>query len=178
MKADPVMRRLILLRHAKAEAARPGGGDFGRRLTGRGRRDAAAMGAVLAARKFAPDLALTSTARRAEETWECASPAFPKTRLEALEELYDAAPHTIFEAVRRSENAADTLLVVGHNPGLQELAVTLVVEGAGPASDIRKLANAFPTATAAVFTVDEVGRFALEDFLVPQRHEKPPPSRR
>jgi phosphohistidine phosphatase len=172
------MRRLILLRHAKAEAARPGDGDFGRRLTGRGRRDAAAIGEVLAARKFAPDLALTSTARRAKETWECASPAFPKTRLESLGELYDAAPHTIFEAVSRCANDADTLLVVGHNPGLQELAVALVAEGSGAASDIRRLASEFPTATAAVFTVDQAGRFALEDFLKPQRHEKPRSSSR
>jgi phosphohistidine phosphatase len=162
------MRRLILFRHAKTEAHRPGG-DFERRLTNRGRRDALAMGQRLARAGLAPDLVLTSTARRATETWSCASPALPKARVEMLDALYNAAPGTILGEIERFENQGETLMAIGHNPGLQELAVFLVARAAGSASDIQRLASAFPTATAAVYAVDEAGRFALEDLLLPER---------
>ena len=75
------MAHLILLRHAKAESASSTGRDIDRPLTERGHRDAAIMGRVLAQAGFIPDLALVSTARRAQETWEEASPAFPAQAL-------------------------------------------------------------------------------------------------
>jgi phosphohistidine phosphatase len=162
------MRRLILFRHAKAEAGRSGG-DFERGLTNRGRREALAMGKVLAAENLAPDLVLTSTARRARETWSCASPALPEAQVETSEALYNAGPAAILREIRKVGARAQTVAVVGHNPGLQELAVSLVVQGAGSASDSQRLAKDFPTSTAAVFLVDASDRFSLENLFLPER---------
>jgi len=72
------MRRLILFRHAKTEARSPSGDDASRRLTERGRDEAALMGRVLAEAGFLPDLALVSPAVRARETWEALAASLPK----------------------------------------------------------------------------------------------------
>jgi phosphohistidine phosphatase len=163
------MRRLILFRHAKAEAGAAGAEDFERSLTNRGRRDALAVGAQLADEGLAPDLALVSSARRARETWSAAAPAFGEVRVLMRRALYSATPEAILREVKDFEDEAETLMVVGHNPGLQELAVGLVAQSGGSASDIRRLADEFPTATAAVFSCDEAGRFALEALDHPGR---------
>ncbi len=93
------MRRLILLRHGKTESVSVTGGDFDRALTERGRRDSALMGQVLAETGAVPDLALVSPARRAEETWAAAAPAFPQARADVVRTLYLAAPEQIAAAV-------------------------------------------------------------------------------
>ncbi|HEY5072684.1 MAG TPA: histidine phosphatase family protein [Caulobacteraceae bacterium] len=163
------MRRLILFRHAKAEAGPSGGEDFERTLTGRGRRDALAMGRVLAEEGFAPDLALVSSALRATQTWDGTSMAFKEVRIEVRDVLYNASPHSILQEIRRVADGAQTLMTIGHNPGLQELAVRLLQEGSGSAADVRRLGTQFPPATAVVFLVDEAGRCSLEALLLPQR---------
>jgi phosphohistidine phosphatase len=163
------MRRLILFRHAKAEPGAAGTDDSKRGLTGRGRRDALAVGALLADAGLAPDLALVSSARRARETWTAAAPAFGEVRVLTRQALYNASPEAILGEVKEFEGEAETLMVVGHNPGLQELAVGLVAQAGGSAGDIRRLAKDFPTATAAVFSCDEAGRFALEALDHPDR---------
>ena len=86
-RREKLLQRLILLRHGKAESVAESGGDFERGLTERGRRDAALIGRVLADAGITPDLALVSAARRARETWDEASPAFPHARCESS---YDA----------------------------------------------------------------------------------------
>ena len=68
------MRRLLLLRHAKAERSQPGGRDHDRVLTQRGRADAKTLGAYLARHRLVPDRALVSTAARTRETWERVAP--------------------------------------------------------------------------------------------------------
>src|SRR3569833_758066 len=113
------MRRLILLRHGKTESASATGGDFDRALTERGRRDSALMGQVLAEAGAVSGLALVSPARRAEETWAAAAPAFPNTRAEVVRTLYLAAPEQIAAAVDTVGEGV-SVIVVGHNPGLHE----------------------------------------------------------
>ena len=143
------MDRLILLRHGKAEADSPSGRDFDRALTDRGRRDAALIAQVLAEAGLAPDLVLVSPAARAAQTWEAASAIFPAARAVEAPELYDISPGDMLALARREGAEADTVMVVGHNPGLGQLAAWLALET--PAGEARaRLAQGFPTAAAAV----------------------------
>ena len=156
------MRRLILFRHAKAEARGPGQDDFDRPLAPRGWEDAAIVGRALAADGFAPDMALLSPARRTTETWVGARDAFPPAKTELAREIYDGAPEAIREAIDDVADRCDTLIVIGHNPGLHEVAVDLLIEASASAAEIEPVAARFPTATAAVYEIDAAGRARLD----------------
>jgi len=164
------MRRLILFRHAKTEARPPGGEDFGRRLVERGRSDAVLMGRVLAEAGYAPDVVLVSPAIRARETWDLAKAAFPAAEARLRPDLYDASPEEVAAEIEVA--SGDTVMVVGHNPSLQELAVNLVAEHGGSYADVDRLSAAFPTAAAAVFAMDESGRFHLEGLFRASDHRE------
>ena len=143
------------------------GGDLERGLTDRGRRDAALMGRVLADAGFAPDLVLVSSARRACETWEEVAPAFPKAKVELSRGLYLASRDHLAHAVDAAGAAADCLMIVGHNPGLHELAVAC----AGAAAlDDSGILDSFPTSAAAVFSRTGHGGWSLERMMVPRDH--------
>ncbi|MEP6967327.1 MAG: histidine phosphatase family protein [Pseudomonadota bacterium] len=159
------MRRLILFRHAKAESRVAEGGDAERPLADRGRSDAALVARRLADAGLAPDLALVSCARRARETWDLAAPAFPKARVEIRDDLYNADADEILAELDGKAEAAETVMVVGHNPSLQELAVTLLIEGGAPPGDIERVSAGFPTATAAALAIDPAGRAALDGLF-------------
>jgi phosphohistidine phosphatase len=123
------MRRLLLLRHAKTERAEPGERDRDRKLTGRGRNDAPVIGTYIAKHGLVPDLALVSPAVRAQETWALIAPCFKKTpRMVTDDRIYNAATVALFHLVAEAPTA-ETLLMVGHNPGFHELAVHLVAAG-------------------------------------------------
>ena len=175
------MLTLSLLRHAKSSWDSPSLDDFDRPLAKRGQKAAPEIGAALAAMGLKPDLVLCSTALRARETLDLvlpklASPA-PQTIYE--EALYMASPSTLLERVRSVPPRIDDLAVhhvmlVGHNPGLEELAPMLI--GGGATDDITRMAQKFPTAAAAIiaFDVDEwpmigPGLGRLEHFLTPRR---------
>ena len=158
------MRRLILFRHAKTEARPPGREDIDRVLVPRGRADAALIGGVLARAGLSPDLVLVSPAARAKETWACAAPAFPNARTEERDGLYNATPEEV-EAELGAAALADTVMVVGHNPSLQELAVNILVDNGGSPADIETVSAGFPTATAAAFLIDDAGRLSLEGLF-------------
>jgi phosphohistidine phosphatase len=124
------MRRLILLRHAKAEASEPGIADRARMLIDRGRKDAAKIGAYMASHGFIPDHVAVSPAARTQETWKCVSAALrPAPAAEAAPALYDAPPNAIFGVIKETPDAVRTLLVVAHNPGLHEVALLLIASG-------------------------------------------------
>lgn len=123
------MRRLLLLRHAKTERPEPGERDRDRKLTARGRADAPVIGTYLARHGLVPDLVLVSPVTRAEETWALVAPAFTKApRVAKDERIYNASPETLIALIRQTRDA-HTLLVVGHNPGLHDLAVRLIASG-------------------------------------------------
>ena len=168
------MRRLLLLRHAKAERSRPGERDHDRRLDERGRGDAPVIGAYLARHGYAPDRVIVSPAARTRETWELVGPALPRrTPVDFEPRVYEASPQTLLAVVRETDPGVQTLLLVGHNPGLQDLATRLVATG-----DIetrQRLAEAFPTSGLAIidFALDgwrrlhpQAGR--LEHFVTPR----------
>jgi phosphohistidine phosphatase len=154
------MRRLMLLRHAKTEPDAPSGKDHDRRLDDRGRSDAAGVGAWLAQHRHVPDLVLVSTAIRARQTWDIAHGAMKATAqplIVNLPELYGAGPTQLLQII----HAVDTedpqrLLVIGHNPGLHELALGLIASG--DAAGRKALAENLPT--GAITVID----FPIEDW--------------
>ena len=163
------MDRLILLRHGKAENESASGEDFDRRLAPRGVRESTEMGETLARLGLIPDLALVSPAARAQETWAAAAEAaFPKAQSRLEPELYNADSGTVRQAAEAAGRGCGTLIVVGHNPGLQELTLQLLMEGSAPAQLIGK-ARQFPTAAAAVFLIDANGRPAFDGLFFPER---------
>ncbi|MFO1188808.1 MAG: histidine phosphatase family protein [Alphaproteobacteria bacterium] len=145
----PALRRLIVFRHAKAERGATEGADFGRPLAPRGRRDAAGIGRALAALGPAPDLVLCSAATRAKETWALAGGAFePRPKVLMRRDLYLADAGAVLAVIKEAGGHAATLVVVGHNPGLQDLLLELI--GSSDPAARRKIADKFPTAAAAV----------------------------
>lgn len=122
-------RRLLLLRHAKTERAVAGERDRDRKLTARGRADAPLIGAYMVRHRLVPDLVLTSPAARAEETLVPLVAAFAKPpHVVRDERIYNASPETLVRLIRETRDAK-ALLVVGHNPGLHELALQLIASG-------------------------------------------------
>lgn len=165
------MRRLLLLRHAKSD--RPAGiPDLDRPLDDRGREAAPRMGAYLASEGLHPDLALISPARRTRETWEAVAAALGAVPSEIVPTIYEAPPEALLAAIRARPDAAGTLILVGHNPGLETLADSLVAGGPREARD--RMAKGFPTASLAVIVFEAedwraVGRNGrLERFIRPK----------
>jgi phosphohistidine phosphatase len=145
------MHRLLLLRHAKAERLQPGGRDPDRVLAVRGRTDAKTLGAYLARHAFIPDRAVVSTAARTRETWALLAAAMGKHPPVNFEErIYDATPEAVLEAIKETGPDTGTLMVVGHNPGLQELAAMLVASGDIEARE--RLGREFPTSALVVIS--------------------------
>ena len=122
------MRRLILLRHGKAvpQGAAP---DFERSLEARGIEDSRHVGAYLAEEGILPDLALVSPAFRTRETWNAAALAFSDVAVTFDPELYLASTDQVLHSIQTHGGDARTLIVVGHNPSLHDLAVELVDHG-------------------------------------------------
>lgn len=163
------MKRLILMRHAKAERSSPGG-DFERALTDRGRFDAALMGRLLLDEGLVPDIGLVSTARRTRQTWDEASAAFPSAASRALGGLYNAdAGRILFEAEAAGVEH-DAVMVVGHNPGIHALTVALLREGGSGSSLLSRAESRFPTSTVAAFTFDPGGRPVYDGLFYAADH--------
>jgi phosphohistidine phosphatase len=144
-----IMRRLIILRHAKAERAVPGMRDYDRPLAERGRQDASKAGAYLAQHGLAPDHALVSGAKRTRETWALVAAAMSPTPFVKYDErLYDARAEAILQVIREAPVEAHSVCVVGHNPGLHQLCLLMVGGGSGETRD--SLAEGLPTSGLVV----------------------------
>jgi phosphohistidine phosphatase len=164
------MQRLILMRHGKAERAGLGDDDAERHLTQRGLADSRLMGKVLAGEGLAPDLALVSASARTQETWAAAAEFFPRAKVQVRQGLYLASAGHMHQAAEQSGVADQTLMIVGHNPGLHELALRLLREGGAPPSVVAKVGDGFPTATAIAFTVDAAGRHHYDGVFYAKDH--------
>lgn len=168
------MRRLLLLRHGKADR-HSAGGDRERPLMRRGEEDARRMGAFLHDEGMTPDLAVASNARRARQTLERALEAFPNHVTHLIENtIYQATVDHLVEILRQTPDRVGTLLAVGHNPSFAELAAYLA--GRGEAAELAEMRAKFPTAALAIldFETDhwsEVRRGAarLAKFMTPAR---------
>lgn len=163
------MKRLILMRHGKAERSNPGG-DFQRALTERGRLDAALMGRLLSDETLVPDLALVSAAQRTQDTWEEASQAFPAALSRTLAGLYHATADRILFEVEAVMDEAESIMVVGHNPGIHELALVLLRQGGAGSALVMRAESRFPTSSVAAFTFDGAGRACYDGLFYAADH--------
>ncbi|MCQ8278111.1 histidine phosphatase family protein [Acetobacteraceae bacterium KSS8] len=135
MSSTPPLRQLLLLRHAKATASDPGpagdNNDHARDLAERGRHDASSMGRILRRQSLRPDMALVSSSRRTVRTWEMLGRFDdPQPAVLVSDRLYLAEPPELLSAIRDVPDTVQTLLVIGHNPGLHQLALQLAGEAA------------------------------------------------
>ena len=126
------MKTLSLLRHAKAERDSPDGSDFGRPLNPRGRRDAARMGKEMRRLGLRFDWVLASPAQRVVETVEQAGKLVPTFEMR----IYEASSKQLHDLIRSTDDSVESLLMVGHNPGFEQVAAHLTANGI----------EAFPTA--------------------------------
>lgn len=116
------MKQLLILRHAKSSWSNAFLADHDRPLNSRGRRDAPRMGQLLLDAELEPDLVLCSSAERARATAEAAAEACGHTDpLVVTGDLYHAGPQRIVEVIAERAGDANRVLVVGHNPGMEEL---------------------------------------------------------
>lgn len=143
------MRRVYLLRHAKSSWKDRSLADRDRPLAGRGKRAAQAVAGHIEAEGIRPDLVLCSPARRSRETLERVEAAFGD-RVEARfeEALYGASEAELRARLRALPPEVDSVMIVGHNPGLEDLALALASEGAERA----RMEEKYPT--AALATID------------------------
>ncbi|MEC4017755.1 SixA phosphatase family protein [Streptomyces sp. H27-D2] len=147
---SPESRRIVLLRHAKADW--PAVSDHDRPLADRGRQDAPAAGSWLASAGVTPELALCSTAIRTRETWKLVVHELPhRPRTVYEERLYEASLGDLLALLNETSEDVDDLLLVGHNPGMHILADALSGESDGDLLT-RMNRGGFPTASVAVIT--------------------------
>lgn len=170
--------RLLLLRHAKSDWPSGKLDDHERPLNARGRKSAPRMGAYVAKSGPIPTLVLCSTARRTRETLDLLMPHLsPMPKVQFSRGLYLAEWPKLLEAIRKAPRDCRTVLVIGHNPGLGQLAhaLTREPESKDERSRAARLAEKFPTCALAVFDVEardwhslEPGTAALIDYVRPK----------
>jgi phosphohistidine phosphatase len=162
--------RLFLLRHAKAGWAEPGMRDYDRPLEGSGRVDADAMGMLMREARYVPDVTLCSGAVRARETLNGIAGQADTGRVEFNDRLYSDDATAYLDLIR-TKSEASGLLVVGHNPMMEDLATALA--GDGDAQARAALGRGFATAGLAVIAFDgglkaaKPGAGYLEAFHLP-----------
>jgi phosphohistidine phosphatase len=122
------MKTLFLLRHAKAEASSPDGRDLHRELAARGRKDAGRVGKAIRKLGAAPEVILCSPSTRTRSTVDCLLEKLKLAPLVVFEEsIYEATAEDLLNVLRAQ--SADRVMIVGHNPGLEQLAALLLSSG-------------------------------------------------
>ena len=162
------MKRLILTRHAKSSWDDPLTPDHDRPLNERGKAAAADLGQWLASRGYVPEQVLCSDAVRTRKTFSGIAPALPGApELELKPALYHAGPDVMLAVLRHAK--ADTVMMIGHNPGIAEFAGRLVAQPPRNTEFVR-----YPTGATLVadFAIDDwadvnFGMGTVDDFIVP-----------
>ncbi|MDO8149534.1 MULTISPECIES: histidine phosphatase family protein [unclassified Isoptericola] len=151
-------RRLVLLRHAKAEPGSDPVPDADRPLALRGRKQAGRVGSALTAAHLVPDLALVSSALRTRQTWELAAAHLPSREsitVDVRDELYAASVKDVLELVRGAADDVTTVLVVGHEPTMAATAAYLAAPGSDDAA-LAQVRVGVPTATYSVLHAEDL----------------------
>ena len=163
------MKRLLIMRHGKSDWRADVASDYERPLNARGRRDVPYVARCLAEKKIIPDRVVSSPAQRAKETSEllCYELGLPKRLIHWQPTLYGAGMRSCLEIINNNIKEARTLLLVGHNPALDELVSYL-----SPEPPPRSLTGKLMTTSAlAVFNVaDEIlpNHLVLESLIRPK----------
>ena len=169
-----VMRRIFLLRHAKSDRSDPGASDHARPLNRRGEEAARRIGAYLNRHRLFPESVLCSTATRARDTWALVAAEIPAAPPPDYDQrLYNAAAGSILDVLRQASPGIKSLLLVGHNPGLQDLSTLLIASG--DLDDRERLHEKLPAGGLVVidFPIADWSKLhprsgRLERFVVPR----------
>ena len=167
------MRTLYLLRHAKSDRGNPELSDIERPLAPRGRRDAPTMADYMREHDYRPHLILCSPATRTRETLALLRPVLgPDIPVEYDRKLYLGSPDLLLQRLRDVDETVASVLLIGHNPGLERLAAALAPRGERRA--LRRMREKFPTCGLAVIHLHidrweqtDLGSGSLTDFMVP-----------
>jgi phosphohistidine phosphatase len=167
------MRTLYLLRHAKSSWSDRTLVDEQRPLAPRGRRDAKRIAEHLVRLGVRPDLILCSSAERTRQTLEPLRAVLGATSMLSLEaELYGASSEELLERIRLVSEEVSSVMLIGHNPGLQDLALALASTG----PELARLRTKFPTAALATLTLPKTswrelteGDAVLASYVVPKQ---------
>jgi len=171
------MKTLLLLRHAKSDWGDRD--DFDRTLNPRGRSAAPKMAQYINTQNLTPDLVWCSTAQRARQTWSLVGPALTSALTHAdqdievtlRDELYLAPSSRLLDLIKTAPDATQRLMIVAHNPGLHDLAISLTKTARVP-EDLTQLEAGLPTAALIVLEFD-VGRWAAIDRGILERFVRP-----
>jgi phosphohistidine phosphatase len=173
-KITGTMHQLLLLRHAKSswdDAVLP---DRDRPLNKRGRRSAVAVRAAMRELGLLPDLILVSTSKRTLETLSALEPWDDTPLVEPMDDLYLAGEARLLATLQATAETVRTVLLIGHNPGMHNLAILLADPHASAAQPVHAVREGFPTGALAEFTVtgpwSRLGRGGgrLMRFLTPR----------
>ena len=164
---------IILLRHGKSSWSDPTISDVDRPLARRGERASKRIAKHLRRKRIRPDLVLCSPSLRTRQTLEAIAPSLGKgCSVELAPELYAASEQELLERLRALHESADSVMLIGHNPGLQELALVLASRG----DALSKLQQKFPTGALATLVVGSdswaaigPGDAKLVDYVVPRQ---------
>jgi phosphohistidine phosphatase len=166
------MHTLYLLRHAKSSWANETLADHERPLTARGVRDAKRIAKHMRLLAAQPDIVLCSSAVRTRQTLEVIHVAGSDGRVEIEDGLYEASAHTLLKRLREIRAPVDVVLLIGHNPGLHDLASHLATTG----PELHDLRANFPTGALATLAVPTAawsdlreGGATLISYIVPKR---------
>jgi phosphohistidine phosphatase len=144
------VKRVYLLRHAKSSWDKPGLADHDRPLAPRGKRSAEKLARYIARERVRPGLVLCSSSKRTQQTLKRILPALPKSVEVRVEDgLYAAGEEALLARLRRLPDSVSAVMIIGHNPGLERLALALARDGA----QRTRIEAGFPTGALAVLAV-------------------------
>jgi phosphohistidine phosphatase len=166
-------RRLLLLRHLKSSWDDPGLSDHERPLAPRGRKAGKALRRYLSAGDVSPQVVLCSSAVRTVQTWDAIKPAFTREpEVVVSDDLYLADPSDILHRLNELPETVEAVLVIGHNPAMEQLAADLT--GVGDPDALARMRSKYPTGALAGFTIEppwcdlRTGDARLDSFVVPR----------
>ena len=149
----PDMRQLLLLRHAKSAWDDPEQKDHARPLNRRGKLSARVMAAEMARLGLVPDVVLVSSARRTLQTMEALQPFEGSPIVTISDALYLAPWSVLMGMLNKVPETVRSVLLIGHNPGLHELALNLLAPGTAASPMLFRLRDGYPTGALAEFAV-------------------------
>jgi phosphohistidine phosphatase len=164
---------VILLRHGKSDWSDSTLADIDRPLAPRGERASKRIAKYMRRKKIRPALVLCSSAVRTRQTLEAIEPSLGKSSaVELVPQMYAASESELLERLQALPESVSSVMLIGHNPGLQDLALVLASRGAG----LPQLREKFPTGALATLVVHREswaglspGDAELVDYVVPRQ---------